>query len=184
MSQPCRNAMQPSPAFGMLLTALLLLVSGCAGAMADSVAHLNRSQLSLNAPETLEMYYWNFSYAVEPLPDSYRVRATAFRKDNFPGWAEYVNRGWFSAYLADQAGNLLAQDTKSLYAGYFIPSWYEKGVDLEFTLPKPVGIPGPLTIAFGYNLTLTDARWGGSFIGSARSFDSDYDYFDTIETAR
>lgn len=184
MSQSGSRTRPPAPILGFTLAALLLLAGGCAGSMADSVAHLNRSRLSLNAPETLDMHYWAFSYVVEPLPDSYRVRATAWRKDNFPGWAEYVQRGWFSAYLADQAGNLLAQDTKSLYAGYFIPSWYEKGVDLEFSLPKPAGVPGPLTISFGYNLTLTDARWGGSFFGSARSFDSDYDYFDTIETAR
>ncbi len=179
----CRTK-PPAPILGFILAVSLLLAGGCAGRMADSVAHLNSSRLSLNAPETLDMLYWSFSYVVEPLPDSYRVRATAWRKDNFPGWAEYVNRGWFAAYLADQAGNLLAQDTRSLYAGYFIPSWYRKGVELEFSLPKPAGVPGPLTIAFGYNLTLTDARWGGSFFGSARSFDSDYDYFDTIETAR
>jgi len=165
---------------GMLLC--MFLLAGCAAA--TNVEHLPRQPLSLNASEVLDMQYWTISYTVAPQAGSYRVRATALRKDNFPGWAEYVSTGWFVAYLADAQGNLLAQDTRSLYAGYHIPSWYRKNVDLEFTLPRPAQTAGPLSITFGYSLTLTDSRWGGSLIGPTQPLTGDRDYITIRETAR
>lgn len=171
-------------ALAALLAATLILAAGGCASRASSVAHLDRNQISLNSPESLDMRDFTFSYTVLPDNAGYTVRATAWRKDTMPGWAEYVTTGWFAAYLADQYGNLLAQDTQGLYAGYMIPSWFDKGVELEFSLPRPPVAAGPMTITFGYDMTLTDARFGGSILGAGRTFDSDYDYYTTREAAR
>lgn len=179
----CADHRRIAPALTAILAAILLLAAGCAS-RASSVAHLGRNQLSLNSPEKLDMRNFTFSYTVLPDTTGYIVRTTAWRKNTMPGWAEYVTTGWFAAYLSDQDGNLLAQDTESLYSGYMIPSWFEKGIELEFHLSRPPAAAGPVAVAFGYDLTLTDARFGGSVLGSTRSFDSDYDYYTVREAAR
>ena len=173
-----------SLALAAILAAILTLAAGGCASRASSVAHLGRNQISLNSPESLDMRDFTFSYTVLPGDTSYTVRATAWRKNTMPGWAEYITTGWFEAYLADQDGNLLAQDTRSLYAGYMIPSWFAKGIELEFSLPRPPVAAGPVSITFGYDMTLTDARFGGSILGAGRSLSSDYDYYTTSQTAR
>lgn len=175
-----RQAIRTIAVLGAFCAALLLAV-GCA-TRASRVDHLPLERLSLNAPETIEMRHFVFQYTMLPVDGGYRVQATAWRKESMPGWAEYVTTGWFAAYLARPDGTLLARDQESLYRGYFIPSWYDEPIELDFFLPRPVQ-PGPLSIAFGYDLTISDTR-GGSIFGAARPLSSENLYFTARETAR
>jgi hypothetical protein len=129
----------------------LLFFLGCTHL---SVKHLSKKPWSLNTSQTLDMRFWTFEYKTFFIDNSYNIKGVAYpKKEVIPAWAEWIQDLWFSAYLSDINGHVVAKDLK-----VYLPSKldYLKGVQFEFQLqPEKLPSAGPLFVTFGYSMQLT-----------------------------
>jgi hypothetical protein len=144
--------------FAVLLCGVVCAAVLLAGCSHMSVKHLNRQHWTLESGQSLPMKFWRFDYAVVPLENRFAVRGTAFPvQDAIPRWAEYIGDLWFSAYLSDKEGHVVASDLR-----VFQPSKLDRaqGVDFEFVLkPDTLETDDELYITFGYRMKLTANRF-------------------------
>lgn len=137
-----------------LLPALFaaLLLAACSTL---TVRHLARSPWSVAPGQSLEMKYWRFAYDVVQLPGQYGITGRALPTAEVPEWAAFASELWFEAYLCDEAGHVLARDSRVYPAR---PLDRTAGVQFEFILKPfpPRGRDAGLFVTFGYSMNAAD----------------------------
>ena len=149
--------------FRLDLPTLLLLSLSLLGCTHLSVKHLRKNPWTLNSNQTLEMSFWRFEYEGTFINNTYMIKGVAYpKKDVIPGWAEWIQDLWLSAYLSDINGYVVARDIK-VYQPCKLD--YNQGVKFEFVLqPEKLPSAGPLFVTFGYTMQLTSNQFDKSAI--------------------
>lgn len=146
--------MRPTSLLCVLALSLALL-SACAQPPL-SAGHLKRDPWSLDEPHSLLTKFMRFDYQVQAVGDAAGIKGWAYLDTTrLPEWARWIESLRFTAYLCDPDGRVIAQDTRT-----FLPreARADEGIGFEFRLKPEQWGTRPLSISFGYNLVLIEAR--------------------------
>lgn len=140
--------------YPVLAVLLAMALGGCGH---QSVRHLSRNPWTFDTDQVLNTKFWRFEYEIVPMYDRFGVRGRAFiNKKALPENYRWMEDMWFSAYLSDKKGKVLAHDIRVFLPRALDPG---QGIDFEFVL-KPTSVEsGPLFISFGYRMVLTEGRF-------------------------
>lgn len=134
---------------------LTLLLVACAGL---SAGHLPRNPVRDEAPQRLEMRYVAFQYQARQDSGVLRVEGEAYPDvTRLPDWASWYGEIFVAVYLVDSEGRVLASHEEVLparqldrEAGFPVAAEFELGTAAQ----------QPLSLTFGYRLSLTDGQPG------------------------
>ena len=131
------------------LTCALLFLIGCT---TSSVRHLARLPVIQNQEQSLSTRYWNFRFsAVQDLAGEHlSITGQALPvPENLPAWGNWARTLNLAAYLCDEQGTVLAEQTLPYPPR---PVTADIPVPFAFTLDLPGGNNMPLALSFGYSM--------------------------------
>ncbi len=145
-----------SPALIATVLLLLPLFTSCSH---TSVRHLNRELWQTGRLQSLDTKFWHFDFETIPMKDQYEVKGQAtLISGHFPDWADSIDELWFSVYLNDSLGRVMAKDLHVFPAMALHP---KQAIPFEFVLePDDIGSGDQLYITFGYRMVLSGQRQG------------------------
>lgn len=130
----------------------MLLSVGCT--KGQTVQHLPTNLWHDASSQAISMRYLSFQYRVEPVGRDVRIIAEAYPEAlALPDWASWYGETYLHIYIADEDGNVLAQQMQKLEPR---PLHREASLPLDATFDLGTNRDRPLYVSFGYQLTLMD----------------------------